>query len=472
MGLSNIWKDKIDGETGDIIYADDPTNGGINQIATSAAKCEDVVDDIVGLPTVDSEIVRIIDMEPGSLGEAGELVDSSSRIRSDDFISVDYNVIYTFTNDMDYNMHLMSYDADKNFLRHDSTNRGITILNNNVANVKFVKLITSTGENDLNVVFKVSNGIPGQGYQLRNLEKVALPLLEFDNGYSMSTTEMNPGLWQLQLSKEGSEFNIFTVKSPYAKPYEATLALSQKGSRTRQFVDFSSMRYDENARGTVEIVCQVRGETTPLPPFSVRFNDGQGAGRVKKFTVDPDCIPIEMTSEGLKVRRNNNYDNEDTGYVTINLASLFDKVTEIDAGLATTTLPYSETKTYMLNDMCCQDGVTFVSLQDNNTGNALTLTDWWKRGVGSLPNKYLELTLAASGWVGSAAPYTQLITATGVTTTTNGEIYISQSATDEQYVSACNAQLRLKSQAENSITIVAYGTKPNVNIPVTLKIEF
>lgn len=331
--LKDIWKNKKDGIDGDIIYAEDSVNGGINQIAASAVKSESVIEDIVILPKPGSEVERIIEMEAGSIDiDTGQLVDSSSRIRSADFIPVKFNFAYTFSNDMNYNMYLMSYDADKKFLWHDSTSRGAAILVNDASSVKYIKIRTSSDEYDLSTVFKVSHGEPAQGYEVKKLDKLTTQLLNFGNGYSLSTTEMDPGLWQLQVSKEaGSEFNIFAIKTPPDKPYEATLALSQKGGRTRQFVDFSSMRYDESVRGTVEIVCQVRGETTPLPQFSVRFNDGNGAGRVRKFTVEPDCIPIVLTSTGLKVRRNNNYDNLDTDYITINLPDLLDQIETLNA---------------------------------------------------------------------------------------------------------------------------------------------
>lgn len=133
--------------------------------------------------------------------------------------------------------------------------------------------------------------------------------------------------------KDDNEYNIVEVKAPSSQPDEATLCLMNWGNGQKQFVDFSSMVY--GGEPTVEIVCQTRGGL-PLPEFSVRYNDGNGAGRVKKFVVQPDAIPVELTSEGIRVRRNNNYDNsgDDSEFVTVNLVDLYDRelptVTEDD----------------------------------------------------------------------------------------------------------------------------------------------
>ena len=97
--------------------------------------------------------------------------------------------------------------------------------------------------------------------------------------------------------KDNNSYNITEIKAPSDNPQEATIALMNWGNGCKQFVDFSSMTYEPD-NPTVEIVCQTRGGK-PLPEFSVRYNDGQGAGRVKKFTVEPDCIPIRLTKDGI-----------------------------------------------------------------------------------------------------------------------------------------------------------------------------
>lgn len=128
----------------------------------------------------------------------------------------------------------------------------------------------------------------------------------------------------------GNTYNIVEIKAPIAQPDEATLCLmtDDGGNGLCQFVDFSCMTY--GGERSVEIVNQVRGRN-PLPEFSIRFNDGKGAGRVKKLTVQPDAIPMELTSTGIKVRRNNSYDNKgaENEFATVDLAELFDTVTTL-----------------------------------------------------------------------------------------------------------------------------------------------
>lgn len=79
----------------------------------------------------------------------------------------------------------------------------------------------------------------------------------------------------------------------------------------------------------------------------------------------------------------------------------------------------------------------------------------------------ISVTLSASGWSGSG-PYTYTLTASGVTTSSNGQIGLSPSATDAQYGAAALANIRITAQSANSITLTATGTKPMVDLPVVL----
>lgn len=161
-----------------------------------------------------------------------------------------------------------------------------------------------------------------------------------DHGYAIYGDVIDTAtMHKIVIEAEGEDDNTYSIvelKAPTDNPEESTLCLMNWGGGKKQFVDFSSMVYDpENP--TVEIVCQTRGGLK-LPEFSVRYNDGNGAGRIKKFVVQPDAIPLELTSEGIRVRRNNNFDNsyDDSEFVTVNLADLHDRalptVSEADNG--------------------------------------------------------------------------------------------------------------------------------------------
>lgn len=81
----------------------------------------------------------------------------------------------------------------------------------------------------------------------------------------------------------------------------------------------------------------------------------------------------------------------------------------------------------------------------------------------------LSLTLASGSW-SSATPPTQSVTATGVTASNNIIVGIDSTATAAEYAAIMQAQLLCTAQASNSITITCYGTKPTVNIPISVAI--
>lgn len=154
----------------------------------------------------------------------------------------------------------------------------------------------------------------------------------FNNGYNMESTLIEDDLYQLQVNATEKEFNIFTIAAPKDNACEATLALMLNDEERTQFVDLSCMKYDEDSRGTFSTILQSRGDT-PLPKYILGFNDGKGAGRVRKLEIAPDAIPMQFTSSGIRVRKDNTYDNNwtDDNNVTINLAELSEKIPNWDA---------------------------------------------------------------------------------------------------------------------------------------------
>lgn len=133
-----------------------------------------------------------------------------------------------------------------------------------------------------------------------------------------------------------NSYNITEIKAPKSNPQEATLCLMNSGNGITQFVDFSSMVYHED-KPEVVIVCQTRGGKQ-LPKFAIQFNDGKSntddVGRVSKFTVRPDAIPIQLTADGIKVRKSNDpvedENDSDDNYETVSLIDFSERITALE----------------------------------------------------------------------------------------------------------------------------------------------
>ena len=80
----------------------------------------------------------------------------------------------------------------------------------------------------------------------------------------------------------------------------------------------------------------------------------------------------------------------------------------------------------------------------------------------------IDMTLNAVSWSGSAAPYQQLLTNDAFASASDGIANLSSLCSDAQYTAAANARMIISAQNGNSITISAYGTKPTVDIPITI----
>lgn len=83
----------------------------------------------------------------------------------------------------------------------------------------------------------------------------------------------------------------------------------------------------------------------------------------------------------------------------------------------------------------------------------------------------VSATLAAAGWTGSAAPYTQTVAVPGLGANQNGHTQIADGSTPAQRAAARYANMTKTAQAAGSITITADGTKPSIDIPITIVLE-
>lgn len=83
----------------------------------------------------------------------------------------------------------------------------------------------------------------------------------------------------------------------------------------------------------------------------------------------------------------------------------------------------------------------------------------------AVPSVTVTFTLSVAAWSGSTAPFTQTVTVSGVTASSNGSVGLANAATDAQWDAAVKAQIRKTVQGANSLTFKAYGSKPTVNLP-------
>lgn len=81
-------------------------------------------------------------------------------------------------------------------------------------------------------------------------------------------------------------------------------------------------------------------------------------------------------------------------------------------------------------------------------------------------SRLVNATLTSGGWAGSATPYTQTVAVQGVTATSANEILPALAITPEQLDKLQAANLQDGGQAAGSITVKAFGDKPDIDLPI------
>ena len=76
----------------------------------------------------------------------------------------------------------------------------------------------------------------------------------------------------------------------------------------------------------------------------------------------------------------------------------------------------------------------------------------------------------AAGWTGEAAPYAQVIAVAGMTQACSAVVGLADTATQEQRKACREAMISPAAQAAGSVTLVADGRKPEVDLPVVIMI--
>lgn len=88
---------------------------------------------------------------------------------------------------------------------------------------------------------------------------------------------------------------------------------------------------------------------------------------------------------------------------------------------------------------------------------------------------YKSVSVAAQAvsteWAGDKAPYTNTISVDGVTASNIIDVGLASFASDDQVKATTEASICKVTQADGSITLYAYGSKPSIDIPVTVVIR-
>ena len=80
-------------------------------------------------------------------------------------------------------------------------------------------------------------------------------------------------------------------------------------------------------------------------------------------------------------------------------------------------------------------------------------------------------TISSTGWSGSSAPYTKTLSISGVKATSVVEVFLPSTASTDQVAAFQKLNLQDGGQSAGSITLRAFGTKNEIDIPVNIIIR-
>ena len=110
------------------------------------------------------------------------------------------------------------------------------------------------------------------------------------------------------------------------------------------------------------------------------------------------------------------------------------------------------------------DARALKTLNDRITTNA--------NNIAKLNSKLIDVTLNSGSWSGSSAPYSYTISNSSITDTNEAvEIAPNDSATDEQLIAYMACGLCGGTISSGKIVLKAFGSKPEINIPIVMIIR-
>lgn len=99
-------------------------------------------------------------------------------------------------------------------------------------------------------------------------------------------------------------------------------------------------------------------------------------------------------------------------------------------------------------------------------GDASTLET--KMATKAILSTLLTSSLVAATWTGAAVPFSYVLAVAGVTATSNQEILPTTTITSTELLALQSANIVDGGQAAGNITLLAYGTKPTIAIPIRI----
>lgn len=115
-----------------------------------------------------------------------------------------------------------------------------------------------------------------------------------------------------------------------------------------------------------------------------------------------------------------------------------------------------------------QDGQVYFTQDDGG----LYIDTEEKRTRINPPSQQIAAILSAQLWGAQGEGYTQQIFVDELSADSNGTISLTQGVTKEQWQAACDANMRILSQQDHALTILALGDKPEIDIPVLVTIIY
>lgn len=214
------------------------------------------------------------------------------------------------------------------------------------------------------------------------------------------------------------------------------------------------LRWDVNVRSITARVLQGAPASNPVAPAIVRTAEQYD------LKIAEVSVPAGTTSITQSLITDTRLDNSVCGIVHavvdhIDMTTFYQQIAADLAEFKATNESDFAAWLQTMKDIPPEDAAAYLQnqindiLSDKSDKSALTAT-----------------TLSASGWTGTDAPYTQTISVAGVTTTSANEILPGAEITADQLEALQTANIQDGGQAEGSLTLLAYGDKPDIDLPV------